>query len=310
MKIILNIITSCFITLLFVGCGTKRKIIDKTPKITIKTYNYYKTDNKEKLKLDLYKSVLFKNTLPLIIYVHGGGFSGGARDEDFIKNYCLEMTKNGFSVASISYNLTMKKHGFGCNTASDLKIKAFNSVAKDISLATNFLLKHKNKFGIDANNIILVGSSAGAEAILNLVYGGYHNTILPKKFKYAGLIAMAGAITSLKNITKENAIPTQLFHATKDKLVPYNIASHHYCNRNSKGYLILYGSKAISKRLKLLNKPFYLFTIRNGNHSWNVKPMYLNITEMLSFINEQVLQKESKQVEIFKDESDYIKKKT
>lgn len=58
---------------------------------------------------------------------------------------------------------------------------------------------------------------------------------------------MTGTITSIDNITLKTAIPTQLFHGTSDKLVPFNVASHHYFSQKDTSYLVLYGSKAIRK---------------------------------------------------------------
>ena len=106
--------------------------------------------------------------------------------------------------------------------------------AKNINQAAKFLIDRKKDLGIDINKMVVSGSSAGAEAILNLTYV-YENKILAKEFKYAGVIAMAGAITSIEKISTKTAIPTLLFHGTKDKLVPYNIAPHHYCKKNKKG---------------------------------------------------------------------------
>lgn len=294
--------------LLLYSCGAKKTVIDRNNGIVLNTTTYFKTTNKKELKIDFYSSNTEKEKRPLLLYVHGGGFSGGARNENFIQQFALEMVKKGFAVASISYRLTMKAFGFGCNTKADLKIKAFNSASKDISLATNYIINHEDTFNIDQNKIILIGSSAGAEAILNLVYV-YKNQILPKSFRYAGVIAMAGAITSLEHISNQNAIPTQLFHGVKDKLVPYKTAPHHYCTKKSKGYLILHGSKAIANKLKALELPYYLYTIEDGNHSWNAKPMYLKRKEILFFIEEMVLNGKKDAIEKTQKENSYSSKK-
>ena len=296
MKSSLKKLSLLFIICLLSNCTSKKQIVYQPLDISKKTYTYKKTENGTKLKLDLYTSTKLKNDAPLIIHVHGGGFSGGSRDENHIKEFCTEMAKNGFITASISYRLTMKNYGFGCNTKSSLKIDAFNSASEDISYATKYLIDNKKRFKINNKKIILIGSSAGAEAALNLVYV-YNNKILPKDFKYAGVIAMAGAITSLNGIKTKSAIPTQLFHGDKDKLVPFDIAPHHYCDKNSDGYLILYGSKAIANKLKEINASYYLYTIENGNHSWSSKPMYLCKKEIFDFIYNYVL-KNSKNKEI------------
>jgi para-nitrobenzyl esterase len=60
----------------------------------------------------------------------------------------------------------------------------------------------------------LIGTNAVAEAVLNLVYV-YTDKTLPKSLKFAGLISMAGALTSLENMITKTAIQTQLFHGTE-----------------------------------------------------------------------------------------------
>lgn len=277
---------------------TQEIYFDSIFKVKKRTFKYKKIDG-QKLKLDFYSPKKIKKEFPLIVYVHGGGFSGGKRNENYIKDFANFLTQRGYAVASISYRLTMKRKGFGCNTNADDKINAFNIASEDISFALQYLLKKKRKFNVNADKIILVGSSAGAEAVLHLAYV-YQNSILPKDFKLAGIISMAGALISLDNINEKTAIPTQFFHGTSDTLVPFNAAPHHYCSKNDVGYLPLFGAQAIANQLKSLNKSYYLYTVKNGDHSWNSRPMYQCRTEILDFLYFDVLQQKNRQTEIKK----------
>lgn len=269
--------------------------LDNVSKVSKRTYTYKKTKD-YKLKLDFYKPKQLKAKTPLIIYVHGGSFSGGKRDDENITNFSNYLAERGYAVASISYRLTMQKLGFGCNTNAKDKINAFNFASEDISNAISYIIQHKKKYNIDIDKIILAGTSAGAEAILNLAYV-YDNKILPENFKFAGVISMAGAITSLEKVNIKTAIPTQLFHGTDDKLVPYNFAPHHYCKETDNGYLLLNGSKAIADKLKKIDKPFYLYTIKNGDHSWSGRPMQESRKEILDFLYFDVLKNRKRQIQ-------------
>ncbi|MGJ8745316.1 alpha/beta hydrolase [Polaribacter sp.] len=271
--------------------------LDSVAKVSKRTFTYKKS-KEEKLKLDFYKPKKLSGEYPLLIFVHGGGFSGGKRDGDNIKYFAKQMANRGYAVASISYRLTMKNLGFGCQTKAADKINAFNSASEDISLAVKYILEKNKKFKINTKKIILIGSSAGAEAILNLAYN-YENKILPKDFKFAGVVSMAGATVSVDNLTAMNAIPTQLFHGIADKLVPYNIAPHHYCNKNDSGYLMLYGSKAIANKLKELGEPYYLYSVKDGGHSWANIPMNNCTEQILDFLYFDVLQEKKRQTEIY-----------
>lgn len=268
---------------------------DEVTTVSKKTYTY-KEIEEAKLKLDFYKPENLKKETPLILFVHGGGFSGGSRNNNRIKTFANFMAKRGYAVASITYRLIMKNKGFGCGTKSEYKINAFDTASEDISYAIKYLLENKKKFNINDTKIILAGSSAGAEAILNLAYV-YDNKILAKKFKFAGLISMAGAVVSVDKINKKTAIPTQFFHGTDDKLVPYNIAPHHYCNTDDLGYLMLYGSRAIADKLDTLNKPYYIFSVKNGNHGWAGIPMTECTEQILDFLYYDVLKNQKRQID-------------
>lgn len=272
------------------------EFLDTLYEVEKSTHTYKSFGKKDSLQLDFYRPKNITKKLPLLLYVHGGGFSGGQRDDTNTVQFADQMAAKGYAVASISYRLIMKKKGFGCNTKTKDKIKAFDTAAEDVSYAVKYILKNKSDFDINEDQIVISGTSAGAEAVLHLAYV-YENKILPKKFKFAGVIGLAGAITTLDQIDTDKAIPTQLFHGTNDNLVPYHIAAHHYCSPDAKGYMMLYGSRAIADRLKGLGKSYYLFSINGGTHSWSGIPMNRCITEVTDFIYNDVLNNANRQTE-------------
>jgi acetyl esterase/lipase len=211
-----------------------------------------------------------------IIFVHGGGFSGGQRDDETTKNFCNQLAGYGYVVASVSYRLTRKGQpgGFGCNCAATDKINTFNMAVEDVQDASFFLIQNREQFGIDPQKMILAGSSAGAETVLNTAY-------LPPMcygldsgpVSYAGVIAFAGAIPDTVAIYDESAIPSLLFHGTDDNLVPYATAPHHYCQPDDPGYIILHGSKTIAEKLNELEVVCWLHTTCGGGHELANTPM-------------------------------------
>ena len=304
MKLLSKLFYITLIALFFSSCASKRVVSSTT--VNFSTLTYFTTEKNKELKLDFFKPNVSNSKTPLILYVHGGGFSGGNRNDAFIKEFANEMALNGIAFASISYRLTMKKTVFGCNVPSNLKIKAFDDAAKDIRRATDFLISNNDDLNFDASNIILMGSSAGAEAVLHLAFVQKNN--IQPDFNFAGVIAYSGAISTLENISAETAIPSLLFHGVKDKLVPYDVAPHHYCKKNSKGYLTLFGSKAIADKLAEIDKSYILFTITNGDHSWNYKPMVYYRQEIIEFIKNQVVLGQFLQREVIKKENNHNSK--
>ncbi len=240
----------------------------------------------ETLELDFYEpSDDAVRNRPLILYVHGGGFAGGSRDEPRYTGYCQRMAKRGYAVVSMSYRLTMKGKSFSCDQPTENKIRTFQMAVEDIRSATNFLLERKDMLGIHPDQIILVGSSAGAEAVLHAAYWTDEDLLprsprLPDGFAYGGVVSLAGAMVDVTDITKESAIPTVLYHGTCDNLVPFDAAPHHYCDENAVGYLPLFGANAIAKRLDEVGGSYHLVASCGGRHEWNDRPLFEYVDEL------------------------------
>jgi predicted peptidase len=257
--------------------------------VDIQTQVYLETDAEE-LKMDIYqpKNDQVENR-PLLLFVHGGGFAGGARDEYAIMEFCKNMARRGIVAVSMSYTLTMKGQSFGCNQAVENKMNTFKQSGIEISEATVHLLNQTKELRIDPSKIILTGSSAGAEAVLHAAFWPEANTPLPEDFQYGGLISMAGAVYDLDLINKKTAIPMQFFHGTCDNAVPYGTAPHHYCDESDSGYLLLHGAGSIVKKLEELHQGYYLVTGCNGNHSWSGKPFFSFRSEIADFVYHDVV---------------------
>ena len=265
-----------------------------TDSVRVETFTYAFKDGKS-LDMDVYFPA-FDNQAkrPLIFYVHGGGFSGGTRNEPGIQQFCKKLARRGYVVSSISYRLTRQgtKTEFGCDCPAIDKLNTFNKAVEDLQDATFFMIKNRDKMGIDPQKIILSGSSAGAETVLNAAYQPpYCHGLDSGPVSYAGVISMAGAVPDTSRIYKESAIPSLLFHGTCDNLVPYASASHHYCKQSEPGYLILHGSYTIAEKLKKLGTPYWLYTYCNAAHEIAGKPMTANLNEIIDFCYSFVLNK-------------------
>ncbi|QGY45986.1 alpha/beta hydrolase fold domain-containing protein [Maribellus comscasis] len=250
--------------------------------VSVQTLTYTSKDG-ENLDMDIYLPEYDAETeRATIIYVHGGGFRVGQRDSEDIQKFCSELAKYGYVTASISYRLTRKdkEGGFGCDCPAEDKINTFYAAVEDLQDATFFLIQNRFEFGIDPQKIIIAGSSAGAETVLNTAYQPpYCYGLDSGPVSYAGVIGMAGAIPDTTVIYEESAVPSLLFHGTDDNLVPYATAPHHYCKEGSPGYLILHGSYTITQKLDQLEVPYWLHTSCGAGHEMANKPMkeYLNV---------------------------------
>jgi acetyl esterase/lipase len=237
------------------------------------THVYYE-DGTAELSLDLFlPKQPTSGPVPLLIFVHGGGFSGGARTGGHALGRAL--SDKGIACASISYSLYMKgrTQDWSCDGILPEKIKAIQLAANDLWAATDFLRRNAEKWNLDDESIFIGGSSAGGETVLHAAYWdrevmSLQKQALPTDFRYAGLVSGAGAIMDLNLITKENQLPSFLFHGDADPVVPYGTAAHHFCPPNSSGWLMLFGSGSVADHQETLGGDFDLITFAGGTHSF------------------------------------------
>ena len=164
---------------------------------------------------------------PTIVFMFGGGFIAGERNNKSYLKWVNEMKRDGYRVVSIDYRLGLKgsrKVGIAQVNVLD---KAIHMAVEDLFSATNFLIENAEELGINPENIVISGSSAGAITVMQAEYEISNRTswaqVLPEGFNYAGVMSFAGAILSREGKVnyKERPCPTLMLHGTADGLVPY-----------------------------------------------------------------------------------------
>lgn len=103
----------------------------------------YATPEGQEVRLDLDLPEEGAGPFPLVIMIHGGGWSSGSR-ENFTSP---ELVEDGFAVATIDYRL-----------APQFQFPAF---IQDVKSAIRFLRSHAGEYHIQPDKIGLWGSSAG-----------------------------------------------------------------------------------------------------------------------------------------------------
>jgi alpha/beta superfamily hydrolase len=123
----------------------------------------------EDLRLNLFKpSGDGQTERPLIILIHGGGFTGGHRND--LNNTCRELAGMGWATATISYRLDfygtwLLGSPFSYDPAE--VIRAAYRAQQDTRGALRFLKARSATDSTSTENIVLMGYSAGAIAALH-----------------------------------------------------------------------------------------------------------------------------------------------
>ena len=263
----------------------------------------YAVKDSQELKMDIYTPEINKtnpNKMPCLMFVFGGGFKEGSRDNKFYSDYFQYFARHGFIVVSIDYRLGMK----GQKAPSPFNTKplrnAIDLAVSDLYSATNYVLTHADVWNIDAQHILVSGSSAGAITVLQADYCERDNkpiaNILPDTFHYAGVISFAGGVFSTEGLPSytQRPAPTLFFHGSADKLVPYN---------NTRLFRLgMFGSKSLAKRFKKEGYPYQFYSIEGMGHSVAEYPMHEFLPEIESFIRNFVFDNKQWMIDIqFRD---------
>jgi predicted esterase len=296
LKILISFLLPLFLNL---------RAVSQTEKISSslekKSFIYAVKDSNQ-LGLDIYtfQGGDSNSKKPCVIFVFGGAFAGGRRDDTLYNHYFNGLVENNYNVVSISYRLGMR----GVRHVSKFNIaplrNAVDMAVEDLYDATNWVITHANQFGIDTSKIILSGSSSGAITVLTAEFQRRNekpaSNILPPGFEYAGLISFSGAVLSFDGSLKYQSAPAPylMFHGTADKIVPYNKIRFF-----NKGF---YGSAWIAKICKEKNCPYYLYSEEGMGHEIAVYPMFDKIPVILDFLDKYILQRKPYQIDLlFKD---------
>lgn len=253
----------------------------------------YSVKGADTLRLDRY-TVGDGEGRPCLMFMFGGGFVNGTRDAQYYLSYFDYFARQGFTVVSIDYRLGFRPFATGEASMDGLKTRDFLGVfentiymaVEDLFDATNFVLQNAAGWGVDPGLIITSGSSAGAISVLQGEYERANRTEiatrLPEDFRYAAVMAYAGAIYSNHGHLKWSSTPAPLllFHGDADKNVPYG-------KKKIMKYGFL-GSEYIAERYEKYDFPYWFYAETNIDHAVAVSPMTDNLEDMDAFIRKYV----------------------
>ncbi len=193
---------SVVIFILILGCTKNSSEINSEPKLDLlpsevpfnlsSNSNFYKDisyGQHERNKLDYFTPKTSAPT-PLVIFIHGGGFTGGDKSINYneigFQNLINSLLFQNISIASINYRFIGEKDRKG----------VLNSIF-DSKKALQFIRYYSNSFNIQKDKIVLLGSSAGAGTSLwiglsnDLANLNATDPILRESTRVSGIVALS-----------------------------------------------------------------------------------------------------------------------
>lgn len=264
----------------------------------------YATVGKTQLQLDLFCPQASSAKHPLILWIHGGAWRSGSKDQ------CpaLRFTQRGYVVASINYRLSQQA--------------IFPAQIQDCKAAVRWLRAHASRYAIDPERFGVWGSSAGGHLVALLGTAGdvaeLEGTLGNQKFssrvqavcdffgptdflqmdahalpstpfKHAAANSpesqlvggplqdnrtLAAQANPLTFVTADDA-PFLIVHGDRDPLVP-----HHQ-------------SQLLFEALQNAQVPATFHTVAGAGHGFGNNPRVQNMVD--TFFDEQLLQPQGKQ---------------
>jgi acetyl esterase/lipase len=250
------------------------------------------------LKLDIYYPLMASGVVPAVIYLHGGAWIQGDKNDAAVSAEVSELTKRGFLVASINYGLA--------------PVYKIQEQIENVKSAVRFLRSNALRFGIDPDKIGALGASAGGHlaSLLGTTdtsagmdgSGGY----LDKSSRVQAVVDMYGPI-DLKTLFSgySGFLLEQLVGASNanlaflDKISPLT-----YISDDDPPFLILHGDKdslvplsqsqIFYQRLLATGVPVTLVVVKNGEHGFTpaggtLSPTRIEITQAVADFFESYL---------------------
>ena len=252
----------------------------------------------DKISNNSYLDIYYKNDgttdKPVILYIHGGGWTSGSRTN---KEYYLEQfAENGYIAVSAEYDLS---------TQNDHKVKTNE---EQLTYAVAWIENNIKEYGGNTARFYLIGDSAGGNLALDLSYkinkGDYkevETTVLPKVKAVSVLYPVTDMISLYHNINslladkvKEMVYAYMGTTPEEDKDLYDQVSPINYVSDQAPATLVLVGnqdavvqssqSSSLNEKLSVMGVDNKLIKVPFANHLFDMggtnvgAQAYMNLT--------------------------------
>jgi acetyl esterase/lipase len=152
---------------------------------------------------------------PALIWIHGGGFSGGKRSEGPLISFTTTFAKLGYVTFSIDYRLLETEPCIGARLTRKACNAAAAAATADARAAVRWVRANAAAYGVDASRIAVAGESAGGIAATG---AGLESTTPDESVR--AWVSISGGATDTRAVNAGDP-PGCLISGTDDTYVPY-----------------------------------------------------------------------------------------
>lgn len=258
----------------------------------------YVKNGHQRHKFDMYLpgNYASKGLLPLVIWVHGGGWRKLSKEYFGRQTFLLN---HGFAVASVNYRLSVHNE--------------FPAQIYDVKAAIRYIRKHAKEFNVNPNKIGVWGSTAGGHLVallgttnnLKQFEGNLDNLDVSSNVQavcsWFGVSDMAQITKTLrqKGDTKGTPNITKLLGGTAQEktLLAYNSSPVNFVSKDDPPFLLMHGdldtivpieeSFTLDKLLKQAGVASEMIVIKGAKHAFFKDEKELN--KVAEFFTKQLI---------------------
>ena len=254
----------------------------------------YLTANNWEAKLDLYLPKELSGPNPTLIYIHGGGWTGGSKEGSLFT--FMPYLEKGWSVVNVEYRLA--------------RVSLAPAAVEDCLCALRWVMHNAKTYNFDTNNLVVTGNSAGGHlalttGMLPASSGLDRECPGPEQLKVSAIVNWYG-ITDVEDLLdgpnmKTYAV-TWLSSMENRREIARRVSPIHYVRAGLPPVITIHGdadptvpySHAVRLReaLQKVEVPNQLVTIPGGHHgNFNREQTLRAYSEIEKFLAAQNLMK-------------------
>ena len=236
----------------------------------------------ERSKLDLYlpEEAYERETNGVVLFIHGGSWSGGDKSEEELR--CRLIASEGYIAAAMNYTLAR---------GEDREEYTVDTVLMEISEALGAVVSYTAELGITVDKAATAGYSAGAH--LSMLYSFSSRDTAPVEILFTANMAGPADLTPeiwreemairIGSLLSGKEITAEMIDNGESEEILASVSPVFYVSENTPPTILIYGVKdalvtkenceSLVKKFESVGVPYDLFLLPDSDHSLLQNPI-------------------------------------